>query len=329
MGVPDLTYASLADAFREERPTYERLASQMEERLRARLKEEAIHAMVSSRAKDVESFVAKALVGNRYANPMDEIGDKAGVRVMLVYEEDVVRVEAICRELFDVRNREQKLDALAYNENGYLGVHLDTLLHRADTEGEAEALRGRQAEIQIRTMAQSAWAEISHEQLYKPAVEVPDPLKRRIYRLVSLVELFDLEVTGFLHEARETPGYAEAQALIPLQRELLTFDTRLKPDRQLSLLMAAAIVPLYDRDAPEVFPDVIEPWLDEAKRAEAGNVLGQSAETENPNPLLRQPEIFLIWERLENDRRHLQDAWPDEVPYAWLEEIAESWAVPI
>jgi GTP pyrophosphokinase len=327
MGVPPSTYASLADAYREEQPVYERLAQYMEEQLRTRLKEEAVHATVTSRAKDVESFVAKALIGGRYENAMEQIADKAGVRAVVIYEEDVDRVEGICRELFHVRGREQKLDALAYNESGYLAVHLDTVLRDGEAEGDRAEFGDRRVEIQIRTMAQSAWAEVSHEQLYKPAVEVPDSLKRRIYRLVSLVELFDSEVSGFLQEARETEGYAEAQALVPLQKLLLTFDSRLRPDRQLSLLMAAAIVPLYGRQPPDVFPEVIEPWLHDEKRNEVANVLGQAAELDNPNPLLRQPEIFLILERLENDRRHLQDAWPEEVPYSWLEEVAESWAV--
>jgi hypothetical protein len=32
------------------------------------------------------------------------------------------------RSFLQVASREEKLDALAFNENGYLGVHLDTRL---------------------------------------------------------------------------------------------------------------------------------------------------------------------------------------------------------
>jgi ppGpp synthetase/RelA/SpoT-type nucleotidyltranferase len=321
-----MEYAELARAYKAERDTYEALAAYAAQQIETALEDANIYAAVSCRAKEVDSFVTKALVGGRYDDPLKQITDKAGIRVVVAYAEQVPLVEGVVRALVTVTNRDQKLDALAFNENGYLGVHLDVHLEAGD--GVDADWVGRTFEIQIRTIAQGAWAEISHEQLYKPAVEVPDPLKRRIYRLVALVELFDNEVAGFLQEARSTPGYEEAQALEPLQRELLRLGVRRRPDKQLSLLLAAALVPLYGVSSDRVYPDYVEEW---AKGSEDGlrNIVAEAEGLEDANPLLKQPELLLICERLDNDVRRLERAWPDEVPYAWLEELGQSWGRPV
>ena len=43
--------------------------------------------------------------------------------------------------------------------------------------------------------------------LLEENVPTPDELKRRIYRLVALVELFDNEVAAFLDQVHVLPGY--------------------------------------------------------------------------------------------------------------------------
>lgn len=46
-------------------------------------------------------------------------------------------------------------------------------------------------------------------------------------------------------------------------------------------------------------------------------------------PLLNQPELPLILDRLEEDPRGLLDVWPLTVPRAWLEALAEAWGRPL
>jgi ppGpp synthetase/RelA/SpoT-type nucleotidyltranferase len=326
--VAELSAVEVAQAYEKQRPLYETLVTDACERFAEALRKEGIYAQVTGRVKETDTFVTKALVGNRYADPLNEIADKVGIRAVLAYDEHVDPVEGIARRLFDVIHKDQKLDALAYNENGYLGVHLDARLYAADAARLGAELGGLIFEIQIRTIAQSAWAEVSHQQLYKPPVELPDPLKRRIYRLVSLVELFDNEVQGFLDEARGTPGFAEADAVAPLRDVLLNrFDRRYTPDRRLSLAMAAALVPLYDCEPSEVFAR-LQVWIVENEDG-LRNVLDEAAETTVANPLLRQPECFLLFERLDNDRARVVEAWPEGVPEDWLREAAQAWGVAL
>ena len=287
------SYASLYQAYSDERPYYDRLVELVTAVLEDAIKTAGLTADVKGRSKEPASFATKAVMKG-YADPLVEIGDKAGVRVTVIYERDVGRVEAIVRRIFHVVRRESKTDALAFNEFGYLGVHFDTTLKPAQVAGQNTDLAGRRVEIQIRTMVQSAWAEISHEQLYKPAAEVPDELKRQVHRLVALVELFDSEVTRFLTAANDTPGYREAQALVPLAGALLErFDIRVRPDRQLSLSMAAAIVPLFNMAAEEIYEQHLRRGLTNTMPSCAFNSKRRKYSTPIPCSYSRRPSLFL------------------------------------
>lgn len=96
---------------------------------------------------------------------------------------------------------------------------------------------------------------------------------------------------------------------------------------RLTAELSAAVVPLYpmEREAVTV---VIADFV--AKNA-AGfrNVISEAegGPTTELNPLLVQPELPMICERLENDRVRLEEAWPYTVPREWLDDLAEKWGV--
>ena len=66
--------------------------------------------------------------------PLQQLGDRSGVRATVYYLEDVDRVESAARDLFEVVHVEEKLDALQYHEVGYLGRHIDLRLRSDDPE---------------------------------------------------------------------------------------------------------------------------------------------------------------------------------------------------
>jgi putative GTP pyrophosphokinase len=177
-------YGEVVAAYQSEYDLYVLLAEFAQRELAAAVREVGVYAQaITGRAKDPKSFGIKACLGRRYADPLSEIEDKAGVRVVLVYERDVQAVLELVRRTFLAGPVERKLDALDYDKNWYLGTHVIARLTDEQVARTRPELAGRRFEIQIRTMAQSAWAEVSHAQLYKPPAEVPDSLKRRIYRL--------------------------------------------------------------------------------------------------------------------------------------------------
>ncbi|HYQ83350.1 MAG TPA: hypothetical protein VEP28_05005, partial [Rubrobacter sp.] len=261
-------------------------------------------------------------------DPINEITDKVGVRIVLSYLRDKEAAVELASSLGKVLDSDEKLDALAYNENGYQGVHLDIEVEAEPDDAEAQPFVGMVAEVQIRTRAQAAWAEVSHEQLYKPAADVPDPLKRRIYRLVALAEIFDSEVDAFLDEAAALPGFSEASALAPLQEEMVRLGSIDSPDREVTRILAAPLIALYDCDAAEAVTQV-RTWLAENEDV-VSNLISEAREQwpGTMNLLMAQPEVLMILERIEHDALRLKEAWPADIPLVWLTKLAEGYGRP-
>lgn len=323
-----VAFSEVVAAYEAEYENYRKLAEFAEVELQRAVKAAGVYTLaVTGRAKEPTSFGIKACVGRKYNDPLREITDKAGVRVMVMYERDVERAVRAVRDTFTCLKVDRKLDALEYQKNGYLGTHLDVQLTAEQATGELAAMAGRTFEVQVRTLAQSAWAEVSHAQLYKPPADVPAELKRRIYRLVALVELFDNEVEAFRREAEQTPGYSEAATVAALGVLLASLGNTRSPNRQLTAELAAAIVPLYD-SPPEEVTATVEAFAVE-NAAGLRNVIaeGEQGPSRDLNPLLVQPELPMVCERLEHDRVRLEQAWPLSVPTQWLEDLAEKWGV--
>lgn len=156
---------------------------------------------VTGRTKSIASFAAKAarrvdgeLV---YADPLTEITDQVGVRVITYVLGDVAAVADLLQDQVDVRDdRDMGQETASQGRFGYSSRHLVVGL---DAEREADpalaALRGRVAAVQIRTVLQHAWAEFEHDIRYKGAVpdEHAREFDRRFTLAAGLLELADRE----------------------------------------------------------------------------------------------------------------------------------------
>jgi hypothetical protein len=95
--------------------------------------------------------------------------------------------------------------------------------------------------------------------------------------------------------------------------------------------ISAALVPslwmLYGNSDQEV-RDHLERFRD-ANREQLCFVTQQHADDRRVAPLLHQPELPLILDRLEADPRGLLDVWPLTVPRIWLEALADAWGSPL
>lgn len=321
-------YVAVAEAYAKEREAYAELAAILKRRIRQRLDDLRLETIVSARAKAVDSFVKKAL-RKGYADPLTEIADKAGVRVIVHYIDDIEVVETVIADLCEVTNRESKLEGMADDQLGYLGVHLDVQPHLATvSEAKLPGLEHLRAEVQIHTKAQSAWAVVSHELLYKASVPVPTDMRRNVMRLVALVELFDGEVDRFRAEVEMHPDLADTAVLAQLDNTILQFTGR-RPDLALSMLSVPALVKLYDYAPAEVFEKAIHPFI-ETRRDRLKSIFDNYADAEHPNPLLFQPEALLIFERLDKQPDRLKAAWPtDKLGLDLLDEMATIWGVAL
>jgi hypothetical protein len=95
--------------------------------------------------------------------------------------------------------------------------------------------------------------------------------------------------------------------------------------------VSAALVPslwaLYGDSDEEVRNHLVQ-FFDE-NREHLLFVAQQHADDRQVAPLLHQPELPLILDRLEADPRGLLEVWPLTVPRVWLEALADAWGSPL
>jgi putative GTP pyrophosphokinase len=151
--------------------------------------------LIEGRAKDIDSFKNKIeLKKGKYSNPLDEIMDLCGVRIIVYYQTDIDKIDSLIRDNFEV-NLEHSVDKstiLKSNEFGYLSNHYIIRINSIRSNlPEWNKFKDLNAEIQLRTVLQHSWAAISHELEYKSKFDIPDLLKRKLFRLAGLFELAD------------------------------------------------------------------------------------------------------------------------------------------
>lgn len=156
---------------------------------------------ITARTKSVDSFAAKAVrtVDDRpmFVDPLNEITDQVGLRVITYLREDVGTVATLLGdEMTLLDDRDMGLETAREGRWGYASRHL-----LVGVEGEQQP-----ASIQVRTVLQHAWAEFEHDVRYKgsiPAEHAPD-LDRRFTLAAGLLELADSEFTAIRERLRVT-----------------------------------------------------------------------------------------------------------------------------
>ena len=157
---------------------------------------------VTGRAKSVASFAAKAARTEAdgrptYADPLVDITDQIGIRVITYVQSDVQAVVDLLGDQMVVHDdRDMGRETANLGRFGYASRHLLVGLDQGrDAQPAYEQLRGRIAQVQIRTVLQHAWAEFEHDIRYKgtiPEEHVPD-FDRRFTLAAGLLELADQE----------------------------------------------------------------------------------------------------------------------------------------
>lgn len=138
---------------------------------------------ITARAKAVDRFVDKALKienGQRkYSEPLQQIQDQIGARIVTFYLADVDAVAAAVDRYFrKIEDRTIVPDSEA--EFGYFGKHYILFIPEdilVDFEGEGCP---KFFELQVKTLFQYAWAEAEHDIGYKPSIQLTPDQKRKI-----------------------------------------------------------------------------------------------------------------------------------------------------
>lgn len=160
------------------------IASKVQSRLIDELKNVPRIDRVSARAKDPSRFLKKAESkegGNlKYSNPLAQIQDQIGARVIVFYLSDVALVE---KEIESYYRSIEKQDLVPESDSefGYVVKHYVLLLPEDVIDDDVDRKKvPKFFELQIKTLFQHAWSEANHDLGYKLAQELTSHQKRKL-----------------------------------------------------------------------------------------------------------------------------------------------------
>lgn len=147
------------------------------------------------RCKDEASFINKALYrgkNNNYPNPIVNIEDKVATRIILLTTKNVETVKGLltdCSEWYHKVSKDTK-EFSRDNPNlfDYQSVHLVVWPKAIFCGIDNEVLT---CEIQIRTLLEHAYAEVTHDSVYKGPYQNNSFIKRQLSKCMALMETTD------------------------------------------------------------------------------------------------------------------------------------------
>jgi len=310
----------------KERPKYAAFGNVMQERIRALIKPLGIWFEISARAKEVDSLVKKLL---RKPHTFETLPDKVGARIIIRYRSDLQRVVDKVSAQFDAKKVDDKTKGLGTDRLGYQSVHLDEVRLRTGDPGATEYPPSTfSLELQVRTLAQHLWSEMSHDSVYKNdemISKLPDDVKRRVNLMAGQIEVADRE---FDRLNSELSSDAAIGLLQTLEKHYYSLSSR-RPDLELSLQVLHHFLPLVEGDVGG-FTSQLNDFLS-SKHDVLENVYAQASEAglENTTSFLFQPEVLLLYDLLSSNLEKTREVWMQSYPEVELERIANAFGISL
>ncbi len=303
-----------------ERPNYEDFGKLLEQRLRNAVQAKGVWCETESRAKEPHSLIKKLLKGE---HSYESLPDKVGVRCIVRFLSEVEMVVLAAQELFACSQADRKIEELGADRVGYLSVHVEVRLRPSDPQVENYPPNQFWAELQLRTLAQHLWAEMTHDSVYKSdeaLARLPPDIRRRVSLMAGVIEVADREFERLNQELTLTP---EVQLYKLLERHYYKFATK-RPDVELSLEVIALLAPLYGSDVPTI-KSILEKFVND-REALLHAVYAEATEA-GVTAFLYQPEVLMIYERLETDQLATRRVWNKRFPETELEHVANTFGI--
>ena len=195
---PDNFY-KMAFEFQQIMMVYESAIKQIETKLDILNKENKVSGRrnpietVKSRVKSPQSIAGKLEKRNlpvTFDSMVDNLHDIAGVRVICPYISDIYSVRDMLLKQPDITLLEEKDYIKNPKESGYRSLHLviEVPVYLS------QATHNVKVEIQLRTIAMDFWACLEHELHYKTTTNVPESIRRELFRVAETIAMTDREM---------------------------------------------------------------------------------------------------------------------------------------
>ena len=238
--------------FHELRPTLDQLANDAFELLSNALRDQGVYVTaMEHRVKTEKSLAGKLeLKGAKYKS-IEDVTDLVGIRIITFYTDEVDKVAAIAKHIFDI-DWEESVDKRKHQLNsfGYNSLHYICRLKTG----------GPRFELQMRTALQHVWSTIEHDIGYKTDVKILPEYRRQFSRLAGMLELIDDEFsrlrTALTDYRRQIQSLVKSGKLddVPLSAD--TFRSFLETEPFARLNRRIAVV-----NQAEIYPVSMMPFL--------------------------------------------------------------------
>ncbi|ROV58569.1 (p)ppGpp synthetase [Vibrio ponticus] len=277
-----------------------------------------------ARVKEDSSLIDKAYFrpNKTYENPYDDIEDKVGCRFVVLLVEHVEEISKIikrdtswsaeeCRHFNDERDSAPMLFT-------YQSVHFVVRANKSITFNGINVAKGTPCEIQIRTLLQHAYAELTHDSIYKAKKIVRPEIHRTVAKSMALIETTD----GFFSEVSTkllgpTEHYDVVSSLDSMYEKFLH-----SPPLELQK-SSYVVLDMFE----DLFESKFSIRIMSLLEHDHYDLLGVIATKANTNPFYKQSiALFTGWLIIERRHRLIRD-WP--LDDAIIEEFASALSVSL
>lgn len=302
------------DRWQSEKEVYEAwgdfITSTVVERLTPKVAPDPVEyflkAVAKPRLKADQKLIEKAFYRAKgYRDPYEAITDKVGTRFVVLLGSDITKVVEVIEAEADwqlSRDRdyeeEQKRNPIAFD---YAAVHfvirpVEDIKHQGAT-----IPAGTPCEVQIKTILQHAYSELTHDTIYKPQIQATPAMKRDAAKAMAL-----LEATNDYFEKVSVQVVEAITAMREVTNSLTTVyrdATGLDPSPS---LLEGLLLEAYEAKAGADYVERARHLL-ERKAFLVDRIKERVAQR---NPLFAQPSILLAYLDIARRRDRAIPDWP-------------------
>jgi len=194
-------YEQQINKFKELRPLFKKYCDILEKILSNLIKGRSSEYLIQSRVKKISSFANKLFdPDKKYSNPLQEINDLCGVRIVLPNINEMNAVCEIIKDTFFIEDVEVTEDDLKHTESTPFLDHSQTYIiqlipnlniyKRLELNIPTEIMEFK-AEIQVRTFISQGWAVNQYEIFNQYEFQIPRPYQQELNRVKSLLAIED------------------------------------------------------------------------------------------------------------------------------------------
>lgn len=324
-----LNIQEIAELWKKDEPKYKELGEIVASFIKSEIPAYEILPEVTHRPKGLLSIIKKIKKKQRVKEySYNNLNDKLGIRIVCTFIEDLDKIDAFLKENFVIKNIEYKKETLDFDRLDYISNHYDACIKPSVKACKSlERYNDLVFEIQVRTLNQHAWSNTAHSLSYKQEAEIAPPLKRRVYRLLSLYEIADDEFSAVNKALLAHPDNRVYTLLRKLEGKIYKF-AQVDFDRETSLYTLRILLNFLSEAEQQQLLKEIDEFI-QVNEEKIQSIFAQNHIRFHEIPFLTQPEIFIVWYCLEKFFFSIDDNWENEFDRSELEQIQALWGKTI